>query len=190
MLAFVSGHCDTVYQSLQLSLICSNKIKQIYLWVRGAITWHARLPASVHVTTIAGSAPFSKDLQISTTAAAVALDEEAQPWTPAKLIELGSATDGPSNPQGPSLLPLALSDLTAQEVRSINLFVCGHGLIVTDWTSPTWAGEVGGRDRIAAPDGMSLCCTWHPRRPSLQSKAAATSRCATLIVTSMMDPDG
>ena len=51
----------------------------------------------------------SKDLQTSTTTGAIVLQQEAQPWMPARLIELGSATDHPSNPQGPGGLPLALA---------------------------------------------------------------------------------
>ena len=52
-----------------------------------------------------------KDSQTtSTTTAAVALEVEAQPWMPATLIELESATDRPSNPQDPPKLPLTLSN--------------------------------------------------------------------------------
>ena len=71
--------------------------------------WIASSFSSRHASLQAGRTRLSKDLQTSTTMAAVALEEEAQPWTPAKLIELEPATDSPSD-QAPRGLPLALSN--------------------------------------------------------------------------------
>ena len=69
--------------------------------------WIASSVLSRHASLPAGRTPLSKDFQTSTTMAALEL--VAQPWTPAKLMELGSELTE-LNPQDSSALPLALSN--------------------------------------------------------------------------------